>query len=548
MKYRAIFKDREEIEEARAERRPISKRLIFFLLAVFAVNFIAVIYISKSRTIYFWDDATYWDIARKIASGDISQGFWRNVYDSIAEQDYNYVAGLISAAFIRLFGESRLVYVLSLVNAYLLPSFIMIYVLANRLGKAPGITAVLTVLLCPVMLFLTLIGFADIGGLFISLICYSLYYPKNENKNLLVRHFAIGILLVLLMIWRRWYAFFSVSFITAMIADCLLFRRKKLPVIVTIFISAALLFFGFNGFLTGRLMQDYGDLYAGYKFSLSTDFKLAARYFGVLFVLALLTASVAAAVRKKEFRTVFMWIQIVVCFGMFALTQTHGQQHLLLYVPSVIMLVIILIKHISEMWMLAAVILLAVAQTVNVFIPRTQPNSIREIKHYALISDFSMLPVSRNDVYDIIKLKTALDGVVGENETLGVLASSFEFNEDILKNAEPSVGIKQKRKNYIVSLPQVDSRDRDMLPLYNVNYILAAFPAQTHLEPESQTVVTEAVRSFEAYADFAVAYDEMPEYETVINGITLKLYKRNRMVEDAAMSEFEKRLYKNPRE
>ena len=42
--------------------------------------------------------------------------------------------------------------------------------------------------------------------------------------------------------------------------------------------------------------------------------------------------------------------------------------------------------------------------------------------------------------------------------------------------------------------------------------------------------------------------DEMPEYETVINGITLKLYKRNRMVDDAAMREFEKRLYKNPHE
>lgn len=545
MKYRAIFKDREEVEEAKAARRPVSKGFVLFLLAALAVNFIAVIYISKSRTIYFWDSATYWDIARKIASGDISQDFWKNVYNSIVEQDYNYTAGLISSVFIRLFGQSRLVYVLSLVNAYLLPSFVMIYVLAKRLGKAPGITAVLTVLLCPVMLFLTLTGFADIGGLFISLICYSLYYPKNENKNALLRHFVIGILLVFLMIWRRWYAFFSVSFITAMIADCLLLRRKKLPVIVTVLTSAALLFFGFNGFLTGRLMQDYGNLYAGYKFSVSTDFKLAARYFGVLFVLALAAASVAAAVKKKEFRTVFMWIQIVVCFGMFALTQTHGQQHLLLYVPSVIILVIILIKHISEIWMLAAVSLLAVLQSVNVCIPRTQPDSIREIKHYALISDFSMLPVKREDVYDIIKLKTMLDSAVGENETLGVLASSFKINEDILKNAEPSMGIEPKRKNYIVSLPQVDSRDRDMLPLYNVNYILAAFPAQTHLSAESQTVVTEAVRSFEAYADFAVAYDEMPEYETVIDGITLKLYKRNRMVEDSAMREFEERLYKN---
>ena len=83
-----------------------------------------------------------------------------------------------------------------------------------------------------------------------------------------------------------------------------------------------------------------------------------------------------------------------------------------------------------------------------------------------------------------------------------------------------------------------------MTPFYNVNYILAAFPAQTHLPEGRQTTVTEAVKSFEAYADFAVAYEEMPEYETVIDGVTFKLYKRTEMVHDDAMREFEKRLNK----
>lgn len=543
MRYRAILRDDEEIKEARAARRPISKKLLLFVFLILILNFWAIIYISRSTNIYFWDDATYWDIARNIASGSISDGFWKNIYNSISELDYNYVAGLISAVFIRVFGETRLVYILSLVNMYLLPSVIMVYILARRLGKAPGITTVITVLLCPSVVFLTFTGFVDIGGLFISLLCFSLYYAKNENKNLFLRYFLIGILLVFLIIWRRWYAFFSVSFITAMAADSLLFKRKKIPVLCTVFTAAALLFFCFNSFLTGKLMQDYGNLYSGYKFSVSTDFKLVTRYFGALLLLALLVSSIAAMIKKKDFRPVFMWIQMGVCFIMFILTQTHGQQHLLLYLPSIIMLVIILIKHITEIWMLASVCILALLQTVNVFIPRTQPNSIREINHYAIISDFSMLPVTRDDVYDIIRLKNKLDQVVGEGETLGVLSSSFKINEDIIKNAELSVGITPKRSNYIVSLPQVDSRDRDMTPFYNVNYVLVAFPAQTHLDVNSQTVVTEAVRSFEVYADFVTAYDEMPEYETVIDGITLKLYKRNRMVDDKSMREFEKRLY-----
>ena len=194
--------------------------------------------------------------------------------------------------------------------------------------------------------------------------------------------------------------------------------------------------------------------------------------------------------------------------------------------------------------MLIAAAVLAAAQTVNVCIPRTQPKSISEIKHYAVIPDFSMLPRTRTDTRDILDLKNKLDAVVEEEKTLGVLASSFVLNEDILKNVQASLGEKTVRENYIVSLPQVDSRDRDMSAFYNVNYILAAFPAQTHLAKENQTVVTEAVKSFEAYADFAAAYEEMPGYETDINGITVKLYKRIKTVSDSAMREFEARLYK----
>ena len=101
--------------------------------------------------------------------------FWQNVYNSIAEQDYNYVAGLPSAALVKLFGESRLVYVLGLVNMYLIPSFILIYLLARKVSKAPKIATVIAILLCPAMVFLAFNGFVDIGGLLMCLICFNLY-------------------------------------------------------------------------------------------------------------------------------------------------------------------------------------------------------------------------------------------------------------------------------------------------------------------------------------------------------------------------------------
>ena len=78
-----------------------------------------------------------------------------------------------------------------------------------------------------------------------------------------------------------------------------------------------------------KLMKDYGNLYSGYKFSVGTDLKLITRYFGIIFVGVLAVSSVVMAVKKKETRTLFMWVQMIVCLFMFLSTQTHGQQHLL---------------------------------------------------------------------------------------------------------------------------------------------------------------------------------------------------------------------------
>lgn len=547
LKFRAILNDkydREEIGEKDFSLKSWQKNIIYFLIIALIVNILAVLYITKSSVIYFWDDATYWDISRKIASGAINEGgFWRNVYASVGTQDYNYIAALPSAFLARLFGESRLVYVLGLVNMYLLPSFIAVYLLARKVSKAPKIATAIVILICPSMMFLTFNGFVDIGGLLICLLCFNLYYAKG-GEGRIWRYALIGALLVLMMLWRRWYAFFAVSFVTAMLADCVLFKRKWQGAAVTIAVCALLLTLCFRDFLINQLIRDYGSLYADYKFSVSTDFKLITRYFGVIFIAVLAAASVAAGIKKKETRTVFIWLQMIVCLFMFISTQTHGQQHLLLYVPSLIMLTLITIKHINKEWMLIGISVLALAHSLNVYIPRLQPKSLNEIKGYALIPNFSMLPQSRGDTDEILALKQKLDTTVYDGDTLGVLASSFVLNEDILKNVQPSLGVKQIRDNYIVSLPQVDSRDRDLSALYNVNYVLVALPAQTHLAEGSQTVVTEAVRSFENYTDIATAYIEIPECETVIGDITVKLFWRVRDELPSDIREFQSRLYR----
>lgn len=546
---KGVYRDYED-DSFKATNRAVSKKtperkwvksLIFIAVIWVLMNIWAAVYMGMSKNIYFWDASTYWDIARDIASGRLKCGIG-DIYKSISELDYNYVAALPGALWTKIFGGSRTAYVLGLVNLYLMPAVCMVYALAKKLSKGEKLTVLMTVAAVPSLIFMTFIGFTDVGGMSLCLLLMYLYFTRSEKRIEPLRCIAMGALLVLVMLWRRWFAFFSVSFITAMLAEAIVLRKNIVPAILTGLTSAVILLIGFRDFVFGKLLADYGNLYSGYRFAASTDIKLVMRYFGLLNLLALAAGSIAAGILKKEKRTVFLWAQMIICFVMFISTQTHGQQHLLLYVPSLIVMLLILIRYINDVRLLFAVLLLSSASIINVNIPRTQPNSISEIKHYALIPDFSMRPIVRSDTDEILALKTRLDGVIEDGASLGVLASSFKLNDAILMNVMPSLGMKETRENYIVGLPQVDSRDKDCYWLYNVNYMLVAFPAQTHLAPENQRVVTEAVKSFEVNADFATAFDEVPEFESQLNGMDIRLYKRNREVHKADMVMFEQRL------
>ena len=533
MKFRELIAyDEDEKEEFNMPKWAFT--LIFFGVWIAVLNLFAIIYINKSEYIYFWDNATYWDISRRIANGALSPDFWQNVYHSISVNDYNCVAGLLSAVFIKLFGESRLVYTLTLLNMYLVPSTVIIYFLAKKLGKAPMLTMSVTMLICPAITFMAVVGFADVGGLPWALLCFYLYFSKDEKKRgvSIWKCILIGVLLMLLIMWRRWYAFFAVSFITAMLADCIINRRHIYPAFISAAVVGLILVFGFRGFLMNILLRDYGNIYSGYKFSASTDLKLITRYFGIIYILVLAAATIYGAVKRNTLRPVFMWVQMVVCAVMFMCVQTHGQQHLLLYIPSLIVLTIYAIRFIDKEWMLVSVCALAVIHSVNVFMPYKQPHNIQEIKIYSPVPTFSMLPRTMENTRELLELRRKLDGFIPEGYTLGVLSSSFQLNEDILRNVYASFGMKSPREDYIVSLPQVDMRDTDLSPYGYVNYVLIANPVQIHLDENSQRILREALVSFNSWTDIATAYEEVYDFAANIGDMEIKLFRRVRNIPD----------------
>lgn len=513
-------------------RKPSKQTLIFSAAILIVSNICAWLYAESCEYIYYWDNAIYWTFARDIAGGSIKNNFFTCLYDSILTFDYNYLAALLPALFARIFGTSRTVYIFAVVNCCFVPCALAVYAFAKDSIKSCTI-----LLSLPILIFLALTGFVDVIGAAICLSCYTLY--KN-NRNSPICGFCIGILLALAILTRRWYAFFAVSFILAMFADGIISGKNYKCFFAAICNTGFILMMFFSPLVINKLLADYSTIYSGYKFSLITDIKLFARYFGVLPLFMILIGLIYRII-KKDKRVIMPFLQTVFCFVLFTATQTHGQQHLLLYIPSTIVILEYLIENFSPK-ILAITAVCAICISANTLIDRPQPQSLSEIDHLAMLPDFSMRGRKRDDARQILQLKNQLDAKYSDG-LLGINSSSFIINADILKNVQPSLGAEEHSSTYIKELPCVDSRDKDLSRFYDMDYIMTANPVQIHLSPENQTVVARADDCLKYCIGFGKAYIK-DDFSYSINGIEFSIYKKIRPVSDDEKSETEKYIWK----
>ena len=521
----------------------IFKGIVLPLIIIGAATVLfAAAYVLMSKNIYYWSTAESWNIAIKIAQGAYSPNLLKEVYLSILSLDVNYLCSLPSALFIKLFGESRLVYILSLVICYVIPSYICIFFLARKIGKSPVVTLVLTLMFLPSIMYMALMGFAEIGGILPGIICMYLYLG-NTNKGIRpLRYIVIGFLLTLMILWSNIYIFFATAFVTAMLSDSIISRKQIISPIISLCCVVAIISIFFRSYITTRIINLYGNI--SVDLNISTNLKFFFRYFGLIFILGIAAHSIWIALKENSDGILFLWMHTVLCFIMLMTTRMHGQLHILLYIPSFAALCVICIKHINNFRLLIITAILALVQFVSVFIPRTQPASVDSIKGYAPFSSFSLSPKSRSSATDILTLKNTLDNIVKDGEYLGVLAYSDIMNPDLLNNAQISLNASSAKRNYVAfTIPYFDSDTTDIAPLCNADYMLVGTPLQTN--SDNQKILSCAVDSFINWTDIARSYVEMYEYKTFIDGVEFKLFKRTRNATDFEKREFILKLRNN---
>ena len=494
------------------------------LLVIFVcLNLATALYAFTSNTVYIWDNAGYWAIARDLAAERVT-GYRQiiAVLESTLTEDYNYLLAYPISLIMRVFGSSRTVFLFALSNLYTFPALWGFTALANT-KRWSGL--VLTSLF-PMLGYTGLVGMVDVACAGMGIWAYAVY---TSDKPAASRGIMTGALLVGTFLCRRYFLFFAASFGLAVFVAKLFFDHKKWWDFLALCCSTALCGVTFTlRFLLDKVLEpDYGDLYSAYSLGLKTDFLSFCRYFGlVLLILFLIAALVDMARKEDRFKITLGLVQIAACFIAFVQVQSHGQQHLLMYLPPMAFVALNALAR-APQYMSA---FLAISTAVYCFFPKLQPTSIQDLNSPDLFPSFHFYGPKRSDMDELLRLADYLDSLSQlEPKTAVVLSSSFTLNLESVASLRASMDLPEPEVRTTLQYHgTVDKRDAFNWNTALADYLVVGDPPQTHLGEENQQILTILVNHILNGTGPGQAYTELAPTFHLANGVTVRIYRRIR--------------------
>ncbi len=495
------------------------KQMLFIFLCL---NAVTAIYAFTSRTVYVWDSAGYWAIARSLAAEELNYEHLVRILESTLTQDYNQLLALPISLVMRFFGGSRTVFLFALSNFYTFPALWGLAAMARE-RKWSGLVLVG---LFPMLGYTGLVGFVDVAAAALGIWAVVIY---TSDRPAVSRGIFSGALLVGSFLLRRYFFFFAASFGVAALVQKLVCERKKWADFAALFGSCAVcsLTFTYQFLLDKVLDTNYRDLYSAYDLGLKTDIFLICRYFGLILLIIILLSALYGLRRQEDRpKLVLGLVQVAVCFAAFIAVQSHGQQHLLIYLPAVALLAVTALSAAPQFWSA----IFAIITAVNCFIYKVQPVSIASLRLPALLPSFQFYGPQRADIDELLALSDYIDGLSAtEPHTAVVMASSFLLNSDTLTNLRPSLGLGDPQcRTTIQYHGTVDKRDAFNWNTPTADYMIVGDPVQVHLGEENQRIMTILAYDVLEHTGPGEAYEPLPETFQLSDGVTVRVYQRVR--------------------
>jgi hypothetical protein len=530
--------------------------LTLFFICFLWINTFVTYYISQEHYIYFWDSANYWGKYKTLSElfKNSPLTALKTLLHSIRYDDYNLLPVFFLTPFNLLFGDGRLAYILSIANIFALPSILLIGFLLKQITSlshskqyAVYYLPIFSAALFPQLWTPVLQGEVGISGVVIINVIFLVYSKKPIEKQSLFNLFFVGGFLCALVLLRRWYSYWVVSFFIALIAERFITMAKQrfaikdcIPAVRNIFIMGMTFviafFFIATPFAKRILSTNYADIYSAYK-GTSSILQVLVRmydYFGLL-TLALLLLGVISALFKKEriFFIVFLIAQFIITVLLFSQTQDFCPHHYYLLIPTIIIFISLAAiniyrtlnkKFLKTIFLLGYFFILLLNFAI-VFMPKAS-DYFNKIDF--LFPREKYYPLTRNDIGELHKVLDVMQRLVkNDAEEIYVLSSSFTFNEDILRGTCSLDKHFSICKN-ILPAYHVDKRDGFPRQFLNARYVIVAEPIQYHLRPEDQRIVGILAEQILYQSGIGLSYKKLPYEFTLDNSVKVSIYDKNK--------------------
>lgn len=536
----------------------LPNNLTLLILLTVAIAFFTSIYVASENTIYWWDFAGYNNAAENLANlfRESPERAINDFRDSLSLQK-NYLVTLPSVLFIYLFGDSRLVYILSLNLIYFLPFSLLLGAIATKLisvnprqvfWSTVGLT-----LLIPIAWSPTLRGYPDIGAaLFLELAV--LIYLQNTSLKHWWQMPVIGLLLGTSILFRRPFAYTAIAFIAAISCQVLIDFVPSLKIgkpdfkkmldrgikIGLIALTCFLIIFIFaRGFIENSLAEDYKTLYAAWSLSLPDIFWRYLCFYGLgtwLIVALGFTVGTLTGLLVPN-TTIFLAF-----FGGFSCIEwlimlRYGNIHYSIYFTPFVVWGLA-----AFFWTLRyfpkgkkraiALTIASVYLVINLILGLTSLGRFNNFSNPIFATNFA--PLMRYDIDKVLRLTDFLSKLAPNRELVLIAANSNHFNANVIRNANRILNPDEAWRLFALSKPHIDSRDTYPLPeLLKAEYVLIANPFQTVwltdeqvLRPGEQDLIKVIHDAFTNNWLIAGDFAKLPEEFELDKGIVISLYRR----------------------
>jgi len=574
------------------------------LLFVIMGNAFVYSYVSQEKTIYTWDFSGYWMSTRNVSeflngaerksasrptgASQVMSGTLQSGEPDLSIPDPGAVAALIRnfrfaeynvssnlpvAPVLAVFGGSRIVYELSLLNIYALAAVIMLLVALRAGGgvsseRWPTWWPLIPVscVFCVVPFWVPILrGYMGISIVGLDLAVLWLYFRQPVREISTLSLVSIGVLLLVGVILQRWNAFWVVAFILMAAVDGVasLIRQRAYGFHALLQNFRVPIVTGFTAFflftvvawpkVVTTVTTDYADIYSAYLEDdniLQAIVRLINAFGGGLMALILAAWLYIVAATSTRRVGLLIGLQLVVMFVHFSGTQTFGPHQMYILMPGLlIILCLALVNSLSSVNTMlkragigasVLVLLSGYASGMAVFAPTGAPHLMPET--IRLLSQSYRPPLVRGDLDEFIQLTNYIDTNLEDGEGFYVAAGSQTLSAAHFKNVGVSTGIEFESAGQILSTSIIDKRDGFPREMLEAQLVITSDPIQFSRQPSDQQVIRIPAESLIRGEGIGAAFERLPESFRLDNGVNVLIFRRTRPNTPAEVADLSNRL------